>query len=266
MINQLLKPALELLPENNRLERIWVLAKTDFLKRYYGSFLGLLWAMINPLTQLAIYYFVFSRVFENKQENLALFLFLGLVIYTFFAETTTFGLHIVQSKRYILENLQINWLDIYYAATLSTFFAFLFNFLTYFVASLFFDIEFHAHSSLFPLLMLNLLVFGFAVQLILSIVQIFIRDIVHVWDLTKMMILWLSGIFFEIDLSPDSKSAVLAYLTPLAGIAFNAKETLIYGKPLDWTLFTYDWIYTLFLLAVALAFYARMSRKALEKI
>lgn len=266
MINTLLKPVLEALPENNRLERIWVLAKTDFLKRYYGSFLGLFWALINPLAQLVLYYFVFTVVFENQQENFALFLFIGLVFYGFFAETSTVGLNILNGKRHILENIQINWLDVYYAAALSTLFAFLFNFTVYFVTSLFMGIELHPHAMMAPLLILNLWLFSFALQMILSIFQIFVRDVVHFWDIAKMVIMWLSGVFYLIDFGEGSRSAPLMYLTPLSGIMHHAREVLIYGRPIDWNLFLYDWLYTFLFLGFALMLYVKYARRALEKV
>jgi len=70
--------------DHNRYERIWVLAKTSFLKRYYGSFLGVVWAFINPAVHLMIYYIVFTVVFRSRVEDFALFLFLGLIMLMFF--------------------------------------------------------------------------------------------------------------------------------------------------------------------------------------
>lgn len=267
MINRILKPVLERLPENNRLERIWVLAKTDFLKRYYGSFLGVLWALINPFFQIAIYYSVFTLVFASKQENFALFLFLGLILEMFFSETSSLGLNIIRGKRHVLENIKIKWLDVYYAGTLSTFFAFLFNLLIYFIISFFTGVSYSVASFYAaPLLFLNLLVLGFSFQVLLSTIQIYLRDVVHLWDMVKLMILWLSGIFYTIDPSPGSDTEVLAYLTPVAGIVYNSRQALLYDKPVDWSLVLYDWIYTLVILGISLIVFSKFVRKALEKI
>ncbi len=267
MINRIFKPLLERLPENNRMERIWVLAKTDFLKRYYGSFLGVLWALINPFFQIAVYYAVFKLIFASKQENFALFLFLGLIMEMFFAETSSKGLSIISSKRYVLENIKINWLDIYYAGTLSTFFAFLFNLAIYFLISSFSSVALHASAFyMLPLLILNVVALGFAFQVLLSTVQIYLRDITHLWDMIKMTILWLSGIFYPIDISPESQTSVLASLFPLAGIVYNARQVLMNGEPVDWPLFMYDWIYTLIILGISLLLFSKLARKALEKI
>ena len=73
----MLEKIIDWIPENNRLERIWLMAKFDFVTRYYGSFLGLFWALLKPLFQLMVYYVIFTVVFTTKTENFLLFLFVG---------------------------------------------------------------------------------------------------------------------------------------------------------------------------------------------
>ena len=252
------------LPENNRLERIWLLAKTDFRKRYNDSFLGLLWALINPLAQLAIYFYIFTVVFHSRTENFILFLFVGIVFWQWFVETTKRGITLIPQKRYLLENVQINRLDIYYAGLLSTFMGFLFNFCVYFLCSLFFDVHISGYIVFLPILILNMAVLILAVQIILSIIHVFIRDIEHVWALATLVLFWLSGILFEVK--PDStwKTALLAYLTPILGILNNVRAVLIFGEDFNWRLFIYDWGYSMVLLLIAWRLISRYFSRAME--
>lgn len=68
------------------------LVARDIRARYTGSFLGLFWAFIHPLTQLAIYLFVFSIVLRVKLGpeyggiNFAIWLMSGMLPWLFFAE------------------------------------------------------------------------------------------------------------------------------------------------------------------------------------
>lgn len=67
----------------------------DMRARYMGSFLGFFWSVIHPLTQLAIFYFVFSMVLkmrlgpEYSGTNFAIWLIAGLLPWMFFAEAVT---------------------------------------------------------------------------------------------------------------------------------------------------------------------------------
>lgn len=254
------------IPENIRLERIWLLAKMDFKKRYYGSFLGLIWAFINPLGRFFIYYFVFTYLLGSEIPNFALFLFLGLIMWIYFFESSLRGLNIIKSRSFILENIQINKIDIYLSSLLSSTFGFTFNFTVYFLASLFFDISLGPQILLFPLLFLNMVVFILGVMIMLSVIHIFVRDIIHIWNLVILALMWFSGIFFEIDNnSPDWKEALLAHLTPVCGIIKNSRAVLIYGEGFDLNLFVYDFVYALIFFLFARYLLEKTFGVALEK-
>src|SRR5271170_1341802 len=68
--------------------------KRDVLSRYRGSYLGILWSLLRPLSMLATYTVVFGYIFENKLGNhpnetkldFTLALFCGLILFDFFAE------------------------------------------------------------------------------------------------------------------------------------------------------------------------------------
>lgn len=266
MKNKYLKHFIVNLPENNRLERIWLLAKMEFKRRYYGSVLGLLWAFINPLGRFIIYYYVFTYLLKSNTPNFALFLFLGLIIWLFFAEGAVSGLSVIRSKMFILENIQINKLDIYFATLLSNSMGFAFNFLVYLIASLFFGVHLDSQIILVPILILNVALFILGVMIFLSVIHIFIRDIIHVWNLISLMLMWFSGVFFEINKnSPDWKEAALAYLTPISGILINIRAVMIYDTNIDFELFFYSLGYTLIFLIISIYFLNKSFGVALEK-
>ena len=266
MIKRNFSSILTRLPENNRLERIWLLAKMDFKRRYYGSFLGLIWAFINPMGRFFIYYFVFTYLIGSQIPNFSLFLFLGLIFWIYFSESATRGLSIIQNRSFILENIQINKIDIYVASLMSSTIGFAFNFTVYLAVSLLFDIHLDSTVFLFPLLFLNMVLFILGTMILLSVIHIFIRDIIHVWSLTILGLMWFSGIFFEIDNnSPDWKEAIIAYLTPVCGIIKNSRAVLIYSEGFDVNLFIYDYVYAIVYLLLAIFLLDRNFDVALEK-
>lgn len=67
----------------------------DIRKRYIGSFLGVFWSIVHPLSQILIYYFVFSVILQIKagteygETNFAIWLVSGLLPWMFFAEIIT---------------------------------------------------------------------------------------------------------------------------------------------------------------------------------
>ena len=45
---------------------IWKLSKNDFKKRYAGSYLGFVWALVQPVVTVVMYWLVFDKVFNTK--------------------------------------------------------------------------------------------------------------------------------------------------------------------------------------------------------
>src|SRR5687767_3732775 len=116
---------------SNKIERLWLLAKIEFKLRYYENKLGLLWALIKPLLDLSIFYIVFQVVLKQNIPNFASFLFIGLIIWNFFVESTTGTIQILHVKKYLYEYSNMNKLEIYVSTLFSNSIGFFFNFVMF---------------------------------------------------------------------------------------------------------------------------------------
>ncbi|KPA10795.1 ABC-2 type transporter [Candidatus Magnetomorum sp. HK-1] len=247
---------------NNKLERIWIIAKNDFIKRYYGTSLGVAWAFVHPLFEFCIYYFVFTLIFPNSIENFALHLFSGLLIWQFFSESTRQSITILRDYNYLISNIQIQKLDLFWGTLLSKLFALTFNFTVYFMMSLFFNINYTITVFLFPIFILNLCTLILAVSLLLAVLNIYFRDIVHLWDMMILLLFWASPIFYGKE--AFQKIPTLLYINPLAGIFINFRDAILYQICPDIHLFLYGWTYSFILLVISLLIFKKFSHKAIE--
>jgi len=265
MIRQLIGSLLEKLPENNQFERIWILAKTDYIQRYYGSTLGILWAFINPTFQVFVYYFVFTLIFQSSVPNFALYLFSGLLLWKFFGESTTNGIVLFERKRYILENIKINKLDLFISSILSSILGLAINYFLYFVISLILGISYNWNFFYFPLLVLNACLIAFSVSLFLAGASVLFKDIKHIWDMVLLLGLWATPIFYGKE-AIVGKHDILLYANPLAGILINVRECILYGRPPLMYWFIYDFVFAIVLFMIVYPLFKRLSRKWLEKL
>ena len=60
---------------SNKFERLWLMAKIEFKLRYYENKLGLLWALIKPISDIVIYYVAFEMIMQQGIPNFISFLF-----------------------------------------------------------------------------------------------------------------------------------------------------------------------------------------------
>ena len=93
--------------QNRRL--IWKLAKNDFKKRYAGSYLGAVWAMIQPVVTVFMYWFVFDNLGFMRggmtDVPYVLFLTAGLVPWFFFTESLTNGTMALLEYNYLVKKV-----------------------------------------------------------------------------------------------------------------------------------------------------------------
>lgn len=96
--------------QNRRL--IWKLAKSDFKKRYAGSYMGAFWAMVQPVITVAMYWVVFVIIFPNRTgyasggvEGVPYILFLtaGLVPWFYFSEALTSAMVSLLEYNYLVK-------------------------------------------------------------------------------------------------------------------------------------------------------------------
>ena len=253
---------------SNKSERLWLLAKIEFKLRYYENKLGLLWALIKPLMDIAIYYVVFQTIMKQNVPAFASYLFIGLILWNFFVESTTGTVQILHTKKYLYEYSNMNKLEIYVSTLLSNAIGFFFNFIMFL---LFYNLleKGTLHSTLHTLwivpLFVNIYILSLATSLILSNIYVVAKDITQVWQVFTSFLFFLSPIFYKLDTFKEALPS-FDYLNPLAGIIINARRATMEGIHPDFKLLLFDFGYAILLLMLGMFLLNKLGSKAAEKL
>ena len=97
--------------QNRRL--IWKLAKNDFKTRFAGSYLGIVWAFVQPVVAILVYWIVFEKGLNAKAEMLAdgteapyvLWLTAGIVPWFYFSEALSNGTTALLEYNYLVKKV-----------------------------------------------------------------------------------------------------------------------------------------------------------------
>lgn len=92
---------------------IWKLSTNDFKKRYAGSYLGKIWAFVQPVITVLMYWIVFDKVFQTRAQLVAsgvevpyvLYLTAGLVPWFFFSEALGNGTSAMLEYTYLVKKV-----------------------------------------------------------------------------------------------------------------------------------------------------------------
>ena len=85
---------------------VFSLAKNDFKTKYAGSYFGTVWAFVQPIVTICVYWFVFGLALRNGSDKgvpFVLWLIAGLVPWFFIQEGLTGGTNALLEYNYLVK-------------------------------------------------------------------------------------------------------------------------------------------------------------------
>lgn len=181
-------------------EMLGMLVRRDLKARYKDSALGFVWTLVRPLTQLLIYYFVIGKVLgaANGIDNFAIYVFTGLTAYTLFSEIVAGSTGSIVGNSGLIKKVYVPR-EVFPLASVG---AALVNFTIQFAILLAATVVigvFPFHEGLVYLIpsLAVILVYGAAIGLVLSALNVYLRDVQFVIDVGLMVLLWASPIVYS---------------------------------------------------------------------
>jgi ABC-type polysaccharide/polyol phosphate export permease len=204
------------------------LVANDLRARYRGSILGLGWSLLNPILMTAVLCFAFSTVFRQNPSEFAPPLFAGLTIWNFIAGAAQLGCSsFLQAECYIRQQpvpMAIYPLRI----VLSTAFHLLIGLAPVIALSGWFRgwIGPAALVSLVPSLLL-LLILGWAIAVVVGLLNVWFRDTRHLVDVLMQVVFYLTPILYPASLVQGTRFARVLELNPLVPFLELIRETIL---------------------------------------
>lgn len=210
----------------------------DLKIKYRRSILGYLWSLLNPLMMMAVLTFVFSNVFRFDIENYPLYLILGQVLWSFFNESTTMAMYSVLANGALIKKVYIPKFIFPISRVLSAFVTMSFSLIAIVIVMICTQTPFTWYIVLFPIPLFFLLVFCIGISMILSALSVYFRDIMHLYSIVTLAWMYLTPIFYPINIIPD-KFVMFIVMNPMYHYITFFRDIVLYG-----TVPTVDtWIY-----------------------
>ena len=175
----------------------------DIKVRYRKSFLGLSWTVLNPLLMMAVMVVVFSQLFRSNVDNYPLYLIIGNIIFGFFSSATTMGLNSVLWNSALIKKVYIPKYLFPLSVTVSSLVNFGFSAISMVIVMVITRAKVSLLLLALPLPFFYLFMFTFGVSMILSAVNVYFRDIEHLYGVVITAWMYLTPIFYTIDIVPD---------------------------------------------------------------
>ncbi len=180
--------------------------KRELEVRFQGTVLGWLWPLFHPMFMFAVYYLIFSQLLdmkipdlpEGQESAMAVFMFVGIVVWAAIAETLNRGTNAIVENGNLIKKLafpsEILPLNITVVGLVTMLFA-----LAVFILACWITPVWRAPGVgllWIPVLVLVQGVFTYGLALMLSTLQVFLRDTLQVVAIGTTVWMFLTPIFW----------------------------------------------------------------------
>lgn len=219
------------------------LVKTDFKLRYQGSYLGVLWSVLQPLMLFAVMYVVFVKFlkFTDGTPTFPISLLCGTCLWQFFTESTSMGMRSIVDRGDLLRKIHFPNYIIVAATTMGSMISLAINL----GVVILFGFFAHAHYTwrvitVIPSI-LQLYAISLGVALLLGSLYVYFRDIGHIWDVILQALFYATPIIYPLSMvqkNPEfSWAADFMMLMPTTQTIMDIRHNLLSPEyvPTIWT-------------------------------
>ncbi|BDA72849.1 ABC-2 type transporter [Rivularia sp. IAM M-261] len=236
-----------LLPVNEKFlakyDLLRTLVRRDLEARYKGSVLGNLWPLLNQLSQLLIYTYVFSFVLKVKLTlkalpdnnfTFGLWLFAGLLPWIAFSSGLVQSANSVVGQPNLVKKVVFPLSLLPLVPILSSFIESSFGLMILIVFVAFTSHTLHATLALLPLVWLTQLLLTAGIGYLAAGLTVFLRDIPQTLGVLLNIWMYATPIIYPATAIPEGLRTWIFWLNPMTAIVEFYRDIVLNGEVKHW--------------------------------
>ncbi len=236
------------------------LISRDLKVKYRRSTLGFLWSVLNPLLMALVINAVFSNLFKFKIEYFIVYYLTGSLIFNFMTEATSASLTSVLGAASLIKKVYIPKYIFPLEKCLFAFVNMLFSSVAVIIVIIIKRMPVHWTALMFFFPMICVLIFSLGMSLILSSVNVFFRDVGHLYSVFTVAWMYLTPIIYPKDILPEFILNIMD-LNPMFYYVEYFREVVMYGTIPNLTAHLMCIIYAFLFLALGLIIFKKQQDK-----
>jgi ABC-type polysaccharide/polyol phosphate export permease len=215
---------------------LYLLSLKELRTRYRKSVLGWAWSLLNPLSQMVIFSFVFLVVFRQDPpvgdpsglEVFPLYFLSGLLPFQFFSISVTASIGQLQSSDSLIKKVAFPYENLVFAIVIAQFVTLLVELSVLAVAYLVFGHMVLPWLPVMVVLMALMSLFVSGVALALSAANVFFRDVNYLWGIVAQLLFYATPIIYTPDFIEDERLRFITNWGP-TGSFIRASHDIMYN-------------------------------------
>lgn len=206
------------------------LVNRDLAQRYKQSVLGYFWVIINPLAQMLVMSFVFSRIFrlEGLGVPYPLFLFTALLPWTLFSSSLTSAVMSLVSNSGLLAKIYFPREILVLSTLCAKIVDFAFSSLILIVMMIFYKQGVTWNVLWVIPIFLIQFIFTYGLSLLFAAANLFYRDVQYLLNLIVLVWMYLTPIMYNVEIFPTQLRWIFQ-VNPMAVIVNAYRQVILSG-------------------------------------
>ena len=197
--------------------------KSNLKTEVANSYLNWLWWILDPLCFMLVYTFIVQIVFKTNEENLPIFVLIGLTAWNFFSTTVNSSVKLIANNKSIVTKVYIPKYILLLIKMFTNLFKMIISWGLILIMMLFFKVPYTLYMIQFFPVLLVLFILSFGMHF-----GVFVEDLSNVMNIVLKLMFYLSGIFYAISTRvPTPYNRILLNLNPIAFIIDSFRKTFL---------------------------------------
>ncbi len=238
------------------------LVARDLRLKYRRSFLGYVWSVLNPLLTMIVLTIVFTNLLGKKIENYPVYLLSGRMLYDFMKISSTEAMKSVVNNAPLLRKVYVPKYIFTLAKVTSCMVDMVLSLGALFIVMVVTGSKFHATLLLLPYVILQLYIFCCGLGFFLAQLNVFFRDIQHIYSAVLTAWLYFTPIIYQLDERfPQWFHVAVKGFNPLYYYVAQARDLIYYGRLPGPRVFWGGWVIAFIALVIGVWSFQRSKDK-----
>ena len=202
------------------------LAKSDFKKRFVGSYFGIIWMFVQPLATVLVYTLIFQVGFRATPPvanvPYVLWLLPGIIPWFYFQDSMIQGTNVLYEYNFLVKKVVFDVSMLPVVKLISVFFSHLFFIIIMFIVFMIARIDMSFKAMLVIYFSFSLSVFTLSLIYITSSINVFFKDMQQIVVILMQFGMWMAPIMYDESLFIN-RSIIIYNLLKLNPIYYIVK-------------------------------------------
>ena len=208
-----------------------VSAKSELKAEIANSYLNWLWWILNPVSFMLIYTFIFGYVFNANEQYFPIFIFIGLSMWDFFNRMMNNSVKLVKSNKPIVTKVYLPKYILIFVKIGVNGFKMMISFGIVVLMMIFWRVPVSWNILYFIPIIITLVLFSFGCATHLLHYGVFVEDLSNVVTIILRLLFYITGVFYHVQTRvPVPYGELMTRYNPLAFLLESMRRAILYGQ------------------------------------